>query len=127
MAVGDHDRWPVYDDWIAAHPAEDPGVATGPDDVAFLMYTSGTTGSPKGVMLSNKNYFSKARASRASGGLRRQREPRRDADVPYGRLGLGDGRPLQGCTTVVLRDVDPPAILDAIARHRITNLLWCPR
>jgi long-chain acyl-CoA synthetase len=27
---------------------------------------------------------------------------------------------------VVLRDVDPPAILDAVARHRITNMLLVP-
>jgi len=32
----------------------------------------------------------------------------------------------EGCTTVVLRDVDPPAILDAVARHRITNMLLVP-
>jgi long-subunit acyl-CoA synthetase (AMP-forming) len=26
-----------------------------PDDVAFLVYTSGTTGAPKGAMISNRN------------------------------------------------------------------------
>ena len=31
-----------------------------------------------------------------------------------------------GATTVVLRDVDPAAILDAVAEHRITNLLLVP-
>src|SRR3954452_19213351 len=60
VAIGTHARWRDFNDWVARQPAEDPGVATGPDDVAFLMYTSGTTGSPKGVMLSNNNYFSKA-------------------------------------------------------------------
>ncbi|MFS1511259.1 long-chain fatty acid--CoA ligase [Chengkuizengella sp. SCS-71B] len=33
-------------------PVEDP---CGPDDVAVLQYTGGTTGSPKGVMLTHKN------------------------------------------------------------------------
>jgi len=127
VAIGDHARWPSFDDWITGHAAEDPGVTTGSDDVAFLMYTSGTTGSPKGVMLSNKNYFSKAT------GIAEQW--RFDADsvslavMPMFHM-AGSGWALvglyEGCTTVVLRDVDPPAILDAIARHRITNLLLVP-
>lgn len=127
VAVGDHARWPSFDDWVAGHSAEDPGVTTGPDDVAFLMYTSGTTGSPKGVMLSNENYFSKAT------GIAHQW--RFDADsvslavMPMFHM-AGSGWALvglyEGCTTVVLRDVDPRAILDAIARHGITNLLLVP-
>ena len=32
----------------------------------------------------------------------------------------------EGATTVVLRDVDPAAILDSVVRHRITNMLLVP-
>lgn len=34
-------------------PLPDPG--TGPDDLAYLLYTSGSTGTPKGVCLSHRN------------------------------------------------------------------------
>jgi long-chain acyl-CoA synthetase len=91
------------------------------------MYTSGTTGSPKGVMLSNNNYFSKATGIADKW--------RFDADsvslavMPMFHM-AGSGWALvglhEGCTTVVLRDVDSPAILDAVARHRITNMLLVP-
>lgn len=44
---------PVYGKLFEAEPI--PLVARGPDDVAWLFYTSGTTGRPKGVMLTHRN------------------------------------------------------------------------
>jgi len=38
-------------------------AAQGPDDVCVMLYTSGTTGRPKGVVLSNRNIVETARAS----------------------------------------------------------------
>lgn len=41
-------------------------AGVGPDDLATIMYTSGTTGNPKGVMLTHNNLLSNAMASDAA-------------------------------------------------------------
>lgn len=127
VAIGAHPRWPDFHDWLQAHPPVDPGVVTGPDDLVFLMYTSGTTGLPKGVMLSNTNYVCK------TSGV--ERPWRFDAGavslavMPLFHM-AGSGWAFaglwHGAVTVVLRDVDPAAILDAITTHRVTNMLVVP-
>ncbi len=58
--------------FAAAHPAHfDEELARGSaDDVAVICYTSGTTGAPKGAMLSHRNLILTARNAIASEGLR---------------------------------------------------------
>ncbi|MEZ0342822.1 long-chain-fatty-acid--CoA ligase [Mycobacterium sp. pV006] len=128
VAVGSHDRWPDFDDWVAGHSAVDPGVRTAADDLVMLMYTSGTTGLPKGVMLSNANYVCKT-GGVAAGAWQLSADAVSLAVMPLFHM-AGSGWVFaglwEGATTVLLRDVVPSAILDAIERHRVTNILLVP-
>ena len=59
--LGEAPGWPALEDAAAlAAPAPDLPPPPGPDDVFQILYTSGTTGHPKGVMLSHRSMASEA-------------------------------------------------------------------
>jgi long-chain acyl-CoA synthetase len=128
VAIGDdHARWTGYEDWLGAQPAEDPGVQSGADDVAFQLYTSGTTGLPKGVMLTNGNFFQGAVKLAGPWGFDESSVNLalmpmfHIAGAGWSMVGL-----VLGARTVVLRDVDPARILQLIPEFGITNAFMVP-
>jgi acyl-CoA synthetase (AMP-forming)/AMP-acid ligase II len=52
---GSAEGFTYYEDMMAASDESEPEVEVDENDLAILMYTGGTTGTPKGVMLSHKN------------------------------------------------------------------------
>ncbi|WP_024801104.1 long-chain-fatty-acid--CoA ligase [Nocardia sp. BMG51109] len=46
-----------FTDWLDGHPTTDPNIAVGPDDPLIQMYTSGTTGLAKGVMIGQRSIY----------------------------------------------------------------------
>ncbi|MFC5065616.1 acyl-CoA synthetase [Actinomycetospora atypica] len=117
----------AYEDLIAGHdPVPDAG--RGGDDLAAIYYTGGTTGRPKGVMLSHANLLASALGSSATEHFL----------VPGGRLlhtapmfHLADGaawvaRNLVGGTHVIVPGFTPASVADAIAEYRVTDVLLVP-
>ena len=56
-AEADAANWEALEPLMAAASPIESGEKVSADDVAFIMYTSGTTGLPKGAMLTHGNIF----------------------------------------------------------------------
>jgi long-chain acyl-CoA synthetase len=127
IVVGDGGELTTYQDWIGAHRDDDPMVPSGPQDTCYQLYTSGTTGLPKGVELTNHNFFSMLPA--ASGEWYFDADSVNLVAMPLFHIagsGWGVVGLYNGGSNVLLRDIDPAAILKLIPEYGITNALLVP-
>jgi long-chain acyl-CoA synthetase len=126
VCLGRDDRFESYESWMS-DDTTDPGVQPTGSDVAFQLYSSGTTGRPKGVMLSNDNLF--ALAPRAADFWDFDDSMVNMAAMPLFHIG-GGGWAVAGmyfgATTVIVREIDPAALIDLIGRRRITHAFLVP-
>ncbi len=102
--------------------AKPPPVALDMDDVALMTYTSGTTGLPKGAMLSYRNALYKSAAAANCNGVTGDDVLLAIAPL-YHIAGMVMGinvTMVTGATSVLLYRFDPLAVLQAIERHRVT-------
>ena len=130
-AEGGAAGWPDYQTWRDGQSGEDPRLAISRQDIAMQLYTSGTTGKPKGAMLSHANFFT------ALDGANDQRpdwniwtgDDVSLVAMPIFHIG-GSGWGLlgfyHGAKGVVAREFDPTRVLDFIERSGITKLFMVP-
>jgi len=110
-----------------AEPTDDVATTIDEHDPHVMLYTSGTTGSPKGALLSHRSYWLQAATSHLQLGLG-------EDDValsmfPMFHMG-GWALPLgiwhTGATVVILPKPEPHAILETIERERVTYFYAIP-
>jgi acyl-CoA synthetase (AMP-forming)/AMP-acid ligase II len=126
---GDHNVWADYSEWRDSQEVSDPMLPISLDDDVIQLYTSGTTGHPKGVQLTNGNYLDVLDQA-ANGGWGDWNEGEASivampifhvAGVNVGVVGL-----CQGLTNVILKDVDPVVILDLLEKYKIKYAFFVP-
>ncbi|HEY8526297.1 MAG TPA: acyl-CoA synthetase [Acidimicrobiales bacterium] len=109
-------------------PADVPLDRAGPDAPALLPYTSGTTGAPKGALLTHANLLAGVRALVAA--WRWSPDDVLVLALPLFHMhGLGvglHGTLTAGAAAVLQPSFDAAAVLDAVAEHRATLFFGVP-
>ncbi|NHR07103.1 long-chain fatty acid--CoA ligase [Chromobacterium haemolyticum] len=119
--------WPDFDAEAAAADGFE-GETPAPEGLAEVLYTSGTTGRPKGCMLSHRGVRRAAEAARAGLGL--------DGDEVFLlAMPIWHASPLNnwlagtllaGGTVALLREYRPLDFLETVARERVTAYFGAP-
>jgi long-chain acyl-CoA synthetase len=125
---------PLPEGWLSFQKLAEDGpplaeiVPRAPDDPATILYTSGTTGKPKGVIQTHKNLLANAKNAWDSSA-----EKRRD-DVALLVLPLAHTFGLSTVTSgylfgirgVLMRRFDPEGALKLIEEHKVTYMAGVP-
>lgn len=118
-----------FDDLLNAPPLDrdDPPLAAGPEDISLMLYTSGTTGKPKGVPRRHRQERAAALAHVAQNSYRR-------GERTLGVMPLYHTMGVRSLLAMAMVDglfvcvprYDSAAVLRLIAAERITNLYLVP-
>src|SRR5262249_6304735 len=114
---------------LAAHTPGPEPIAQGDDAIALLLFTSGTTGTPKGVGLTHGNLQANLQALLVDAWEMSASDRLLHALPPHHLHGLGlglYGTLYVGNTTVLMERFDPVNVLRAFDQQRITMFMGVP-
>lgn len=116
-----------YQELVSKYPPDDPGIDVFEDDLLELLYTSGTTGVPKGVMRKHKDVLRFARQVVRLVGFRS--DDRCFSTFPLYHAALihfNFAFVMVGATQWILPRFDPKEVLELIQKERINFMAAAP-
>jgi len=127
IAIGHHPQWQSYEAWLGPPNAADPMAEVNDADICSQLYTSGTTGLPKGVLSTNANLFAVMGKIQAAWHIDRTSVNLvcmplfHIAGCEWALAGMD-----VGATSILVRDFDPALVLDLMQAQSVTNALFVP-
>ncbi len=116
-----------FGDWLTRASDTDPGAPIEGDEPMLLLYTSGTTGRAKGVMISHRNMSFTSRMAREVWRFRPASVNLVAGPLFHiGGIGYGMMSLTQGGHTVLLQQPAPNPVLHAIVRYGVTHAFFVP-
>src|SRR5215218_1408601 len=125
-------EWQDFTAWRDAQSGDDPKVPIDTKDIAIQLYTSGTTGKPKGAMLSHANFLNLVQTGNAADKPDWNRWSTDDVSLVampifhIGGSGWGVMGLYHGARGVIAREFDPTKVLDFFEQSGITKLFMVP-
>lgn len=119
----------TFEKLLDGRSASEPAVSIDPASPFLITYTSGTTGTPKGVLASHAAFLNIYAGLVLEGDVRNSEVTLVTLPLFHtgGMHALTQPTLLMGGTVVIMgKGFDPEKILDAVERYRITMTMWVP-
>ncbi|MGP3791580.1 class I adenylate-forming enzyme family protein [Pseudomonas sp. B392_1p] len=122
ICIGDAPDWALsFEQAVAEGSADGPPIRSRPEDFAYLMYTSGTTGNPKGVV---RTHHAMCRTAEICGLTSEFNGATRVLQTTpafhIGGIGFVNSAAWVGGSTVIHQGFDPLAVLRAVQDEQVT-------